>query len=130
MISASELKLNNLVQDEDGCVFKVIRLWGSGGEWEDEMGDIDFKSEEAFGIPLTTKILTIVGLHQNLPKNAWWDAEENILIDDTKDGYFLAVWVGSQLEPQLETIGKPIRYVHELQNIYQAINRTELQINL
>ena len=106
MINTTELRIGNWVQDEeeDGDIMYVYSIYPYGVELStDESGadDLDYGYRDIFGIPLTTEFLV---------KNGY-DLISRI------DGAFN---VGDGI--------KPIKFVHQLQNIHHAITGEELNI--
>lgn len=103
------------IQDKDGMILVA-----------------DFGYEELSPIPLTSKILEQCGFTNKGEIGHNIKQFEikilNIVPDQYEEGYFGARILFGTTGPF--TIAKHIRYLHEVQNIFQSLTGTELNINL
>ena len=106
------------------------------GNNEEKIGQMkpgDFSSFDErsyFPIPLTPEWLERCGLSiSDKPEADVYKVYSNLLIDIAykEDGYYLYSLCADPYYDQ--SIGKPIKYVHQLQNLYYALTGTELTIN-
>lgn len=120
MIKSTELRRMNLVStDEDGSSpMFVWQLWDKGAELSVESNghdDCDYSEEDMYGIPLTSVILgKSMGRNGDLFK---LDAFTCYLQNDKIIYYDGAIHV-------------ELNFVHELQNLYHALYRKEINIEL
>lgn len=143
-LSASELRIGNLLcsnnkkyrPDKFGkvCVVTAIdtnkskiqnysgvscTMYVLNDEYQDSFGQmIEFIEP----IPLTEEWLLKFGFERtcNHPKHDWIKGEFKICYDVDNDGYIIS---------ELLDISIPIKYVHQLQNLYFALTGEELTLN-
>jgi len=111
-VETSELRIGNLIQTNDGKVIKVT-------------GQVIHEGVEGFfkGIPLTEKYLYILGFGNYLDGSFLLEEISAIIGLDGKIGFYL-----NDFHEQTSYWLQNIKYVHQLQNIYFALNNEELEI--
>ena len=131
-IKKSDLRLGNWLYDSQPKGFPM-QVEGIGIDWiylnfEGNEGDVfENTDKEIYPIPFSVELLS--------------ELSKNIICD----GYFMCIGPNSDLEVSIEIkdgvislipsvnadeyeIGKHIKYVHELQNLYHAFTGKELEI--
>lgn len=124
MIKSNELRIGNLVsrRGETSVVVSLDRedVWVRlGGEY----GDFErWYFESIDPIPLTPEILEKCGFEEQMySKGTWSCGEVSLLIRD-----FQPVTMGRD---DYELFGKPLQYLHQLQNLVFALTGEELTKN-
>lgn len=125
MINAKELRIGNLVQDAQGDIQYVYRLWNGGAELASDMygnDDMDYSEEEMFGIHLSESMLIDFGFTKRPSGQFVIKANEY-------------EWINVQVDKQEichslldKGVSTPYNYIHELQNLYFALSGKELTI--
>ena len=131
-ITPNDLRLGNWLYYTEKTKFSM-QVCALGKDWvelniEDNDGDpFDINGDDIFPIPFSVELLS--------------ELSKNIICD----GYFMYIGPNSDLEVSIEikdgvislipsvnadeyAIGKHIKYVHELQNLYHALIGKELEI--
>ena len=112
-MKASELRIGNLVNYNEGGIFKVIGIHEFGIDCENEIETTYMEYENFKPIPLTEEWLLKFGFKNN------------------RLGLFDCVKVGDDIGYHIYFIGKhlkEVQYVHQLQNLYFALTGEELTI--
>ena len=127
MIDNKELRVGNWVYLGDKTLFPMFIVSVSG----DKDVTLDFKVNEGMpweanadylvGIPLTVELLTDAGFSSN----GWfyWYNGFPFTLTPSESGWHLCYECRS-------IIDKPIKFVHELQNVFYALMKEELKFNL
>ena len=130
MIQPQELRIGNLLQDDKGNICTVRRL--SREDEEDilieEKMNLKTLNYDVFGIPLTEEILLKFGFNKEYQKgyigidvcNSDFVLTEPLKMGEWQTNYTFQFETGSV--PKF----KEIEYVHQLQNIFFALNGEEL----
>ena len=133
MLKPEELRLKNLVQDEDGTIGTVCRI---------EKNSIEILHDEGYSIitdpfkhlnpiPLTEEWLVKFGLNKH-EKHSSRMAYLNGFYDFTTDTYLFNMQDGTttistiEYNHEIETEIAIIKHVHQLQNLYFALTGKEL----
>ena len=114
----NELRLGNLVTDYDGVVLTILSIEEFGSEYDstESNGIIGYGLMNP--IPLTGEWLEKFDIH----KDYIFDNEYKRDID----GYLL--YIEDIASCNVVNWDKPIKYVHEAQNLYFALTGNELEI--
>jgi hypothetical protein len=120
-MKASELRIGNFVKDKN-AQYKTVNGFSTilaTSIYQFNLGDLELDA-----LPLTEEWLLKFGFVKE-PRDsgevAFCMSENdcNVIIQDFGDG-FLFIW-------ELSFMGKPIKYVHQLQNLYFALTGKELE---
>lgn len=124
MLTPSELMLGNLVQNEN-CIIQYVNWIGRMSvELSTEPNgsdDCDYRPEDIFPIPLTEQHLLDFGFERIKSKSTYNSNDEFIDVWN-KDGFILTD--DFVLNEYTENLVR-IFYVHQLQNLYYALNPGE-----
>ena len=128
------LCIGNWVYDGDRTQFPMfIRAIGEDYvylDFEGNEGDLwESKPEDLQGIPLTKELLLKLGAKQVLEKEFYFVLENS----ERESLYLELMMLGKGFTPTCDMyydIGKPILYLHELQNIYWNLGKKQLNIKL
>ena len=129
MVDTKDLMLGNWVYDGERTQFPM-QVVGIGKDYvyldfEGNEGDLwESTPEDIQGIPLTQELLEKCGYERTgemdyVHKEYYFDIDYR---PDTKEYHW---WYNYE-----HMIGKPIQYLHELQNQFRMYTRQELKINL
>ena len=133
MIDVKDLKVGNWVHDgqvsqfpmfitsvrDDG--YLTLNFHGNEGmDWESESKQIE-------GIPLNDDVLLKMGFGKC---NASWEHFNNDVVVKLCNSGWLSIEVYKHGMMFRRCTCNSVRYVHELQNIYQAISQKELKVIL
>ena len=134
MINRHDLCIGNWVYDGErtqfpmqvvgiGTDYVYLDFEGNEGDlWESTPNDVE-------GIPLTEELLLKLGAKQVLEKEFYF-----VLEDSERECLYLELMMlGKGFTPTCNIyydIGKPILYLHELQNIYWNLGKKQLNIKL
>lgn len=139
MINLNELRYGNLVQDAAGNIIRVTSIHADGinlseQEIETEDGDImvlqpDYRLEEIYQIPLTPEILVKCGFEEG-PKRSLKNGAPFWVKHFTPFGQFIqcSLFVDYNATARIDCWVKLGVYLHQLQNLYFALNGEELEI--
>jgi hypothetical protein len=116
-MKANELRIGNLVNYNEGGIFKVIGIHEFGIDCEDEIETTYMEYENFKPIPLTEEWLLKFGFEERM--FGWW-SDVLFLRTENRNGYFYD-WQKTN-----QTTGTYIEYVHQLQNLYFALTGEEL----
>lgn len=129
MIKATELKIGNWIWfmdeavlidavDSDGCL-NILASINNGG-------NVSSSCDMADPIPLTPEILEKCGFIES--RGSYWigAGEESFIVQNEAGGFRLMVMSYDDYAPY----GKPLGYLHQLQNLYFALTGEELTVNL
>jgi len=141
MIKANELRIGNWVQDEQGIIQYVYRLWKGGAELaEDENGgdDLDYTEDEIFEILITEEWLVKFGFTKVIydDEQHGYGTEYHLEVSSDiflnySDDFSLAIFESkTSMKDSFGIIPKwgSIKTVHGLQNLYFALTGEELTI--
>ena len=120
MINASELRIGNKLQKENGKIYTVSRLDGTKDILVEEERGLFTLNYNLYGIPLTPEILDKCGFEKS-NRIDFGELKQCYVIFSLAlmirhDSYFID-WVGGNTEA---------RYLHQLQNLYFALTGEEL----
>lgn len=127
MIKPNELRLGNWAYDANNLAVKIIGIEYEYNHclWEQLgvkcLSSCDFLNP----IPLTKKMLVKCGFSE-------YEFEEDIFLHDEEDVCVQKsgkVYYPFSFENN-DTIGEPIRYLHQLQNLFFALTGKELEVKL
>ncbi len=127
-MKASELRIGNLVDYNEGGIFKVIGIHEFGIDCEDEIEIIYMEYENFNPIPLTEEWLLNLGFKEYKDfgyKTGCFDYIKygfSYLIDTKK---IRIMHKGNNMSHILQN---KVHYVHQLQNLYFALTGEELTI--
>lgn len=134
MIATSYLRLGNWVYDGELTQFPMyvqtigedyVHLNFDGNE-----GDV-FEStpDELQGILLTEELLEKIGFSREI-LGFWRKQEEGYIVDVSVGLAYIQIekWAGGRIHSRCTCHG--VRFIHELQNLFQDITRQELKIQL
>lgn len=126
MINTKDLMLGNWVYDGERTRFPMFIITIGGDyvslDFEGREGDIwESTPEDLHGIPLTDKILIDAGF----ASNGWYCWHNDFPLAMTSDG---EEW--ELLYDGTRRVGEPIKYVHELQNVFYNLTKKQLNVNL
>lgn len=119
---AREFRIGNVVQDDSGIEYYVNQIWKGGAELSDEKdgsGDIDFRNDEIFGIPITSSRLKAAGFHYDHNSSLWYISEGLMAFDI----------IDNTIAVQGEWLNVKVNYIHQLQNLFFALTGTELNFH-
>lgn len=122
MIAANELRIGNLVewQGEYRIISGVNKYKEVSLEKEGQYSSDGTHTDIVNPIPLTSKILEANGFHreeEDIFDLVWWRlVEEDFLLDENFS------LVGQNVPP--------VKFVHDLQNLYFGLYKKELEIKL
>lgn len=130
MIQVPDLCIGNWVYDGERTQFPMfVQTIGEDYVYLDfpqNEGDLwESTPEELQGIPITLDFLEKSGFDTSEPDRFMWHKEHDcfeIIIDG--DLYYPTVNSNEYV------IGEPIKYVHELQNLFWNITKQQLKVNL
>ncbi len=107
-----ELRIGNVVKTKRGRLLTVT----AGNIGEIAVGISDYRP-----VPLTTQVLQSFGIYRAKKGNKY--------CMDAFDGYYFIFTgrIGMMYKVDLGTIGHPIRYIHQLQNLYYSLTGRELR---
>lgn len=128
MIQPNELRLGNWVKDTfNDVIVKVvgIQLENAVCEWGHLKGEYKCNYEYLKPIPLTKKMLAKCGFSEyEFEDDIFLHDEEDVCVEKRGKVYYPYSFDNSN------TIGNPIRYLHQLQNIFFALTGKELEIEI
>lgn len=129
MIDPKDLMLGNWVYDGERTQFPMfVRAVGEDYvylDFEGNEGDIwEARPEDIQGIPLSKDIFIRLGL-ETFNNIFYKPGTEFEVFGNEHDG-----WLLSANYVEYTLMDTPIRYVHELQNLYYLITKQTLKINL
>lgn len=130
-MKASELRIRNIIQTHSGVIGKVVSIGSEEQEFEQVYCECDesyewFFKDNYFGVPLTEEWLlkfkevrkfggTIYLPLMNLKAEIHFEIYGNHIVSTIKSSF-------------AELILDPIKYVHQLQNLYFALTGEELEL--
>lgn len=120
MINANELRIGNLVNVPHGNVQIDYFLKDTGAHFSDGCGGTWGSLEP---IPLSPEILDKCGFVKSEHDDELWQHDDMEIMLYNNQFYQSANLAEYK-------IGKAIKYVHQLQNMFFSLNDKELQINL
>lgn len=147
MIQPNQLRIGNLVDvpNKNQSPFRVdyfddIKVYKQNGTYRCEpFGDIPahpltWDLEQCSGIPLTPEILEKVGFEKEERGSEerfdgveiWWCKGTFSLYSEYSDAFIYATY--TRYDGYGFKAGRMIKYLHELQNLYFAVEGEELQI--
>jgi hypothetical protein len=117
-LKANELRIGNLILGKSQIV-RVEDILDIGINYDREIEEILFALEDLSGIPLTEEWLIKLGFIAVDRK--WRSPKEELfeLQDVHSDNVFYHIWDAA-------FTGSPMKYVHQLQNLYMALTGEEL----
>lgn len=129
-VRASELRLNNIVQDEHGIIQYVYRIWQNGAELVEEQdgdNDLDYPEDEIFPVKLTEEWLLKFGFEKklNCSNMIYYILAGKCLLE-----YNLTHNIADIVRKVHLDLFIDIKYVHQLQNLYFALTGEELLLSL
>lgn len=123
-MKANELRIGNWVSDNDGCHGTLISIH-EGDSYRVRMGNnvVPLAGNFLNPIPITAGRLRTLGFKKL--NNAW------VPLDYNPDHYFewrFTIWneVGSKYSYNSSEFKVPLKYIHQIQNLYFALIRKEL----
>lgn len=126
-MKANELRIGNKLQKDNGDIFTVLRLDDTYDILVCEQRGLLTLDYNLFGILLTEEWLLKAGFEKKVRhdfegcKKIPVFALYSFSITIWDDGHFFHDWIGGNIE---------IKYVHQLQNLYFALTRQELEFKL
>jgi hypothetical protein len=129
MIDVHDLCVGNWVYDGNTTQFPMfIRTIGEDYvylDFEENEGDLwESKPEDLYGIPLSEDLLSKVGLHQT--GSVWEHPELYFEVDfNIEKGVYYPSYNWAEYY-----IAKPIKYLHELQNLFWNITKQQLKVDI
>lgn len=128
MIQPNELRIGNWVYDSfNDVIVKVIgiRLENVICEWGHLKGEYKCNYEYLEPIPLTEGLLAKCMFSEyEFEDDIFLHDEEDVCVQKSYKEYYPYSFENS------DTIGTPIRYLHQLQNLFFALTGKELEIKL
>jgi len=126
MINANELRIGNMVLDDEDMVVKIEALkskkyndWNGGDDYEtifEKNGESGWASL-VFGIPLNEDWLLKFGFEQDEYKAYWYK----------QDLFYIRIEEGKLIyDHPFHPVD--LQFVHQLQNLYFALTGTELEL--
>lgn len=129
MIQANELRIGNIVtaiRTDAAIAYAAVAIIDSfNGKVTVNESKLKFDTDnnEVRGIPISPEILEKCGLSQSDDFSDWSNEDASFSLAVTRVDEFTWSW-------NYYHIGKPIKFLHQLQNLYYALTQTELNISL
>lgn len=121
-MKANELRLGNLILSHGlVCEVEKIELDGIIAQFKHTYIEMDY-TRGLEGIPLTEEWLVKFGFEYYYD-NQYSSTQDYLIIEKTTDGYI-------KLSDGYYHDGVPIKYVHQLQNLYFALTGKELNYSV
>lgn len=128
MIDVRELRIGNWINLIDNNKDREYVTWVD----IEMLNDIHYSNYRADGIPLTEEILLKAGFSEGLQNfsGAYYKdmPEYSVMIVSIGEGYNVKLSLPGI--NGLMTVSRGIQYLHQMQNIFYALTRTELAIDL
>ena len=126
-MKASELRIGNLVNYNEGGIFKVIGIYKFGIDCEDEIETTYMEYENFKPIPLTAEWFLKLGFKKEKSDIPTFSKVFGSFIEDD---YEHCLIINLDADDNLYTIVNGVKlilkYVHQLQNLYHALTLEEL----
>lgn len=129
MINPTELRIGNWIQLHDGNSRIVVSLMPADiSTWPEDKSQVDTKpAKEYEPIHLTEEWLVKFGFGRRLETNGYYCFTNGVI--ELNHKFQLELFDSRPEEETTKNFNPPLQYVHQLQNLYYALNGEELTIN-
>ncbi len=129
MIQKHELRIGNLFNDVDGTPCYFAGVWERNDGWmiRDSAGNT-YKEVELHPIPLTPEILLKCGFVFNEPSLSYriFSNKEEWILAAQQTTDKTCFKIGLPTDKRTDQYMTSLVYLHELQNLYYSLTKTEL----
>lgn len=134
MIATSDLRLGNWVYDGDRTQFRMyVQTIGEDYvylNFDGNEGDVwECKPEELQGIPITEELLKKMGFSFN-GYGIWYKTQQGRHVSINISREFVAIEVYKDNICYSRCTCHEVKYLHQLQNLFYEISRTEFKVKI